>query len=160
MNESTKAACFTGHRKLYHSITEIYKATKTAVVNLVEEGYCFFYVGGARGFDALAARVVLDLKQDYPQINLMLILPFQNQYEHEADWSKEEIEEYHRLQEKASEVLILSEHYSRGIYFQRNRHLVDASSACVAYLVKPTGGTAYTVKYANKQGVQVINLFV
>lgn len=103
--------------------------------------------------------MVLDLKQDYRQIKLMLILPFQNQYEHESGWSKEEIEEYHRLQKEAAEVIILSEHYSRGIYFRRNRRLVDASSVCVAYLIKPTGGTAYTVKYANKQGLQVINLF-
>lgn len=153
----SQTACFTGHRELYHNPTEIYQATKAIVQSLIDKGYCFFYVGGARGYDALAAQVVLELKTVYPQIALTLILPFQNQYEHEAAWSEEEIAEYHDLQAKASNVIILSEHYSRGIYFQRNRRLVDASSVCIAYLVKPTGGTAYTVKYASKQGLQVVN---
>ena len=42
--------------------------------------------------------------------------------------------------------------------FKRNRHLVNHSSACICYLEKPTGGTAYTVNYARKCGLQIINL--
>ncbi len=41
---------------------------------------------------------------------------------------------------------------------KRNRHLVDYSSACICYLNKSTGGTAYTVEYAKKRGLQIINL--
>ena len=41
---------------------------------------------------------------------------------------------------------------------KRNRHLVDNSSVCVSYMTKNTGGTAYTVGYAIKNHVQVINL--
>ena len=156
-NMRSKTACFTGHRELYHSRTEIYESTKRSVEELIQKGYCYFGAGGARGFDTLAAQVVLELKNQYTHIHLILVLPFQNQYDKETAWTVEEIAEYHRLQEQASKVVILSNGYERGIYYKRNRHLVDASSACIAYLVKPTGGTAYTVKYANKQGLQVIN---
>ena len=41
---------------------------------------------------------------------------------------------------------------------KRNRHLVDHSSICVCYLTEDRGGTAYTVNYAKKQGLKVINL--
>lgn len=41
---------------------------------------------------------------------------------------------------------------------KRNRHLVDHSGVCVAYLTESRGGTAYTVDYARKNGVPVINL--
>jgi hypothetical protein len=41
---------------------------------------------------------------------------------------------------------------------KRNRHLVDNSSVCICYLTKPTGGTAYTVNYARRSGLQVINM--
>ncbi|HIS50977.1 MAG TPA: DUF1273 domain-containing protein, partial [Candidatus Gallacutalibacter pullistercoris] len=41
---------------------------------------------------------------------------------------------------------------------RRNRHLVDESGICVAYCVKPNGGTAYTVMYAKQKGLPVINL--
>ena len=38
-------------------------------------GYLYFGAGGALGFDTLAAQTVLDLKKDYPQIKLILVLP-------------------------------------------------------------------------------------
>lgn len=41
---------------------------------------------------------------------------------------------------------------------KRNRHLVDNSSACICYLTKPTGGTAYTVNYASEHGLMIINI--
>ena len=41
---------------------------------------------------------------------------------------------------------------------KRNRHLVDGSSVCIAYLTQEKGGTAYTVNYAKQKEVQVINL--
>lgn len=42
--------------------------------------------------------------------------------------------------------------------FKRNRHLVDCSSVCVCYLTKPSGGTAYTVKYAASGGLTIVNI--
>ena len=41
---------------------------------------------------------------------------------------------------------------------KRNRHLVDNSSICICYLTENSGGTFYTVNYAKKQGLTVINL--
>ena len=39
---------------------------------------------------------------------------------------------------------------------KRNRMLVDMSSICICYLTKDTGGTAYTVKYAEKQKLKIL----
>ena len=41
---------------------------------------------------------------------------------------------------------------------KRNRHLVDNSSVCICYLTESTGGTAYTVEYARKSGLTIVNL--
>jgi uncharacterized membrane protein len=35
---------------------------------------------------------------------------------------------------------------------------VDNSSVCICYLTESTGGTAYTVDYAKKAGIRVINI--
>ena len=51
-----------------------------------------------------------------------------------------------------------SQAYTAGCMHKRNRHLVDNSSVCVCYLTKDSGGTAYTVRYARKRGLEVINL--
>ena len=48
---------------------------KTILVDLIENGYRYFGVGGALGFDTLAAQTVLDLKTSYPHIKLILVLP-------------------------------------------------------------------------------------
>lgn len=55
-------------------------------------------------------------------------------------------------------VVYTSEEYTRGCMFKRNRHLVDNSSICIAYLTESKGGTAYTVNYAKQKKIQVINL--
>ena len=39
----------------------------------------------------------------------------------------------------------------------RDRKLVDGSGYCVSYCNRPNTGTAYTVKYAMKRGVKVLN---
>ena len=41
---------------------------------------------------------------------------------------------------------------------RRNRHLVDHSGTCICYLTRSTGGTAYTVDYARKKGLRIINV--
>lgn len=155
MKEMT--ACFTGHREIKHENCE--KILIEIVENLINKGYKYFGAGGARGFDSLAEKVILTLKETkYPHIHLILVLPFNTQYTAEKGWSKEEIEEYERIKKAASKVVILESGYSRGVYYRRNEHLVNFSSVCISYQYKNTGGTAYTVNYANKKGLQIINV--
>lgn len=158
-DQKKQTACFTGHRDLPALLADdIAQRTRQAVVRLAEKGYRFFGAGGARGFDALAAETVLSLRDQYPQIRLILVLPFPEQYRHETGWTRAEIEQCHRLQEQAAKVRILSEGYSSGVYYRRNKHLVNWSSACIAYMVRQNTGTSYTVNYARSKGLEIINV--
>ncbi len=68
-----KTCCFTGHRKIPPDRNELVaRRLKDGIAILIEQGYTFFRVGGALGFDTLEARVVLALKASYPQIKLTL----------------------------------------------------------------------------------------
>ena len=151
-------ACFTGHRQLREPALEIMDKIIETVEGLVQSGYLTFCAGGARGFDVLASEAVLTLQARYPQINLVLKLPFYEQYRFERGWSNAEIDQYHRFQEKAAQTTILSQDYRSGMYHQRNRMLVDASSVCIAYMTRKRSGTGYTVSYAQEQGLRIINL--
>ena len=73
-------------------------------------------------------------------------------------WRQSDIEEYNHILEQADKVVYTSEDYFNGCMQKRNRHLVDGSSLCIAYLTKGTGGSAYTVKYAENNGLTVINI--
>ena len=144
-----KTACFTGHRKIASEQQRIVaERLKQTVEKLILNGYCYFGAGGALGFDTLAAECVLYLKKQYPQIKLILVLPCKTQT---RGWDSEDIAIYEQIKAQADKVVYTSEEYTRGCMFKRNRHLVDNSSVCIAYLTESKGGTAYTVNYAKQK---------
>ena len=148
--------CFTGHRALPPEEREAiaYQLEQT-VIMLIQAGIRFFGAGGARGFDTLAAQTILKLRRKYPHIKLILVLPCLSQTQ---GWRDEDIKVYESIKTAADKVTYTSEKYTQGCMHKRNRHLVDHSSICVCYLTEDRGGTAYTVNYAKKQGLKVINL--
>ena len=151
-----KTACFTGHRDIPSSQVPLIKQKlKTILKQLICQGYCYFGVGGALGFDTLAAQIVIELKKQYSQIKLILVLPCKDQA---SRWNSQDMEEYERIKACADKIVYTSEHYYNGCMQKRNRHLVDYSSLCICYLTKQSGGTQYTVDYAGAKGLTIINL--
>lgn len=155
MNKS-KACCFTGHRHISEKKIElIRKNLKDTIIKAIENGYDTFYAGGAVGFDTMAAQIILELKEEYPKIKLKLALPCKSQTD---GWDKNDVDEYDRIKKLADEVIYTSEENKKGCMHKRNRYLVDNSSLCICYMTKKSGGTAYTVKYAQNNGVMVVNI--
>lgn len=152
-----QTCCFTGHRELPAGWGRWALARKLeqVIIEQIEEGILFFGAGGARGFDTLAAQTVLKLKQKYPDIKLILVLPCLTQT---RGWPAGDVEEYERIKTQADKVVYTSQEYFKGCMHKRNRHLVDSSSVCICYLIKNSGGTAYTANYAKGQGVKMINI--
>lgn len=150
-----QTCCFTGHRKIpLDRLESVTQRLRDAVIASIKVGYLYFGAGGALGFDTLAAQTVLDLKKDYPQIKLILVLPCKTQT---RGWRQEDIEEYNRIIRAADKVVYTSNNYYNGCMQIRNRHLVEYSSLCICYPNKTTGGTAYTVEYAKKNKLNIIN---
>lgn len=151
-----KTCCFTGHRVIPSGEKEtIRNLLETAVKKAIQDGYGFFGAGGALGFDTLAVQTVLTLKQQYPHIRLILVLPCINQTQ---GWKQADIDEYERIKSLADKVVYTSREYYTGCMHKRNRHLVDNSSLCICYLTRLSGGTAYTVRYAENKEINVFNL--
>lgn len=75
-----RTCCFTGHREIPSGAYQhIFNKTEEMVESLIKKGYLFFGAGGALGFDTIAAFTVLKLKERYPDICLILVLPCRNQ---------------------------------------------------------------------------------
>ena len=125
------------------------------MIEAIEQGYRYFGCGGALGFDTLAAQTVLRLREIYPEIRLILVLPCRDQT---RGWKQADVAEYDRIMKVADKVTYTSEQYYSGCMHKRNRHLVDNSSLCICYLTEQSGGTAYTVNYARSQGLKIINV--
>lgn len=150
--------CFTGHRKIQsENIAEAIRAIDELISELSAQGSVDFYAGGAIGFDTIAALCVLSAQEDGKDVRLHLILPCKDQT---RGWSAEHLEKYNFIMSAASSVEYVSEEYVRGCMHKRNRALVDAADICVAYYNgEASGGTAYTVRYAKSQGVEVRNVY-
>ena len=151
------ACCFTGHREIpICDMDGIREYLKREIERLyTENGITVFYAGGATGFDALASEAVIERRAVHPDIHLVIVMPHKEQAKR---WSVEERTQHEHIRSSADEVICLAEHYYRGCMQRRNRYMVDHSGICICYLTQNTGGTAYTVKYARKQGLSIINL--
>ena len=131
------ACCFTGHREIPSEDREPLRAALLSEIQRLytEKGVTEFYAGGARGFDAMAAEAVLKIREALP-VRLHLILPCKGQSDR---WHFAEKRRYREILKQAD----------------------TAEFLCVCYLRDPAakrGGTAYTVRRAKKEGLEVIHL--
>lgn len=150
------ACCFTGHRDIPPEILPTLAAKLEAIVlELIADGIRYFYAGGALGFDTLAAETVLRLRDQFPQIRLILALPCREQT---RGWPAASIKRYENILRHSDEAIYTSEHYTRGCMQRRNRFMVDHSAVCVAYCTRATGGSAYTLQYARKSDLRILLL--
>ena len=73
-NMDGKSCFFIGHREADERLLPRLELTIGRLI--VEENVRYFYVGGYGGFDRIAAAAVKRAKQTYPDILLMLVLPY------------------------------------------------------------------------------------
>lgn len=155
MDIKAQTCCFTGHRKIPFFNYVIKKRLEMLISELVSKDVIYYCAGGELGFDTLAAEVVLKMKKTYPQIKLILVLPCKNQTK---GWKDKDIEVYENIKSKCDKYIYTAQNYYAGCMFKRNRFLVDNSNFCICYLTEKSGGTAYTVNYAKRQGLIVNNV--
>lgn len=69
-----KSCFFIGHREADERLLSQLQVVIERLIR--EEQVSYFYVGGYGGFDSIAATAVKTLKEKYPCITLMLVLPY------------------------------------------------------------------------------------
>ena len=105
--------------------------------------------------NTVAALSVLKLRERYPHIRLILVLPHRAQAKR---WSKKNIAVYEDIKERADKVVYISDEFTRDCVYRRNRHFINGSSMCICYLSREDSGTEKTVRVARKEGLQIINI--
>lgn len=156
-----QSACFTGHRNFTGDTTNL----ETRLYDILEQAITkknvsFFYTGGAMGWDELAARTVLKLREVYPQIELHLILPCSNE-EQTAKWTEQQKTEFYRILNLANSVEYTLEHYYDGCMKVRNARLVELADFgfCFWDTNRQRRGTAQTVRMAQRKKIMIVNFF-
>ena len=159
MTQEEQTCCLTGHRVIPPGEEKkIMVRARNILLKLIrEKNVRYFGVGGAVGFDMMAAEYLIHLKQHGErQIKIISVLPYPDWRETE-DWT-----DALRLREDwilrcCDKVVYVRPAYEKSVFLLRDRKLVDGSAYCVSYCNRPRTGTAYTVKYALDHGVKVFN---
>ena len=158
--EREKTCCFTGHRpdKLPWREDESdprCERLKRSVARAVEDAYaagCRRFISGmARGSDLYFAEAVLELRERHADIELECARPCETQAD---SWPEQERKRYRSILERCNFETLVQHSYDRFCMMRRNRYMVDHSGRIIAvYNGLPKGGTAQTLAYALKKGL-------
>nr|WP_325298261.1 SLOG family protein [uncultured Dysosmobacter sp.] len=166
MRARQESCCFTGHRpaKLpwrYNEEDGRCLALKRRIADTVEaaydQGYRHFLCGMAQGCDLYFCECVLALRERRPDVTVEAAIPCPTQ----ADgWPAALRERYDRLVAACDFETLVSARYSSSCMQRRDRYMVDHASLLIAAFDGSPGGTRYTVEYAMRRGVSVVDLAV
>lgn len=149
---------FTGHRILPQAKRAIIDELLTkSIINLIEnKGVTDFIAGGARGFDMLAARAVLRIKEQYPYIKLHMYYPCHNQW---TRWPYNERYEWQMIKALCdSFIFVTPGEYTPDCMQKRNKKMVDDAYYGICFCIKDGTGTGATMKYAKASGRNIENI--
>lgn len=154
---SGMVCCFTGHRDIKaDDLRRIKPRLIGSIESLYREGYTVFISGAAIGFDTYAAAVTASMRAACPGLKLWLAVPFRG---HDGCWNEPDRSRFLAISQLCDKEIVLSERYYRGCYQMRDRWMAEHSTACIACYSGGGGGTAYTIAYALKLGLRVINIW-
>ncbi len=160
--------CFTGHRpsklpcggrRYSREIEVLYRMLNYEIRYAHSKGFVNFVSGMAQGFDMLAAECVLQNAKELG-IRLVCAIPSINQTD---KWTEQWRKKYDALVDDSSIIVYTEYEYTKNSYMKRNRYMVDNSGLVIACYNQDSAdyrsGTGATVRYAQKNGVPVVNLW-
>ena len=140
------ATCtFFGHRECPDSIKTKLREVLIDLVTYYDMD--MFYVGNQGRFDAIVRGVLRELKNEYPQVNYAVVLPY--------------MPEKHTAYENYSDTMLpegIEPVHPRYAISWRNNWMLQQSNYVVTYIVHPWGGAAQFAEKANRQKKTMINL--
>ncbi|MBP3360293.1 MAG: DUF1273 family protein [Clostridia bacterium] len=136
---------FCGHGNVQYS-DEIRESLYTIIEDLIKQGADEFLLGGYGSFDLMAAHTVKSLKEKYPHIESVLVVPYINRG---FDKDLYDCSEYPPLENVPMRFAIL----------KRNEWMVRSADVIVAYISHDWGGAAKTLSYARRKKKRIINIF-
>lgn len=132
-------------------IKYIKKVIKKKLIDLIEDGLEWVLISGQLGVELWAAEVVIDLKNQYPQLKLAVITPFLNQ---QNNWNEANKTLYEEITMSADYLDSISrKDYESPVQLkQKNEFLVNKSDGIlVIYDEEKPGSPNYYLTNARKR---------
>jgi len=156
--------CFTGHRasKLswgFNENDERCLHLKTKIADAIEavyfSGVRHFICGMANGADLYFCEEALALRESVKEMTIEAAIPWEGQC---SRWPEREQRRYGNLVSQCDFRTLVCREYRQDCMMRRNRYMVDSSAVIIAAYDGKSGGTMNTLRYAIKQGIEVIHI--
>lgn len=139
-----KTAVFIGHNECYGISKE--ELTKV-IMECINDGVTSFLSGGQGGFDRICANTVFNIKQNYPYIKNILVIPYLS---------------FNVFDREIFDEIIFPDDFEKYSFKaaipQRNRYMVKKSSIAICYINHGWGNAVNTYIYAKNKKLKIINL--
>ena len=145
MNKETTAV-FIGNRDCYGVNIDI---IRQSIIYAINSGITTFLSGGQGYFDETCALQVHQLKQEYPNIKNILVIPYRNFKIFNKDIFDEIIYPFDKLEESYLSY--------RAAIPERNRIMVSMSSMAISYVYR-NGGASKTLDLAKEYDLVIVDL--
>ena len=147
-----KSCFFIGHREADERLLPRLELVVDRLIQ--EDGVRYFYVGGYGGFDRVSAAAVRRMKQKYPDITLMLVLPY-----HPAERPTEAPNGFDGTYHPDG----LENTPKRYAIVRTNKIMVDACDWLVCYVRHGAGNSRKLLEYAQRRSdrrlIQIENIW-
>ena len=166
MEAKKYTCCFTGHRptKLPWRYREddprcvrLKRRIMDALEAAYEEGYRHFLCGMAQGCDLYFCECALELRRLHGDVTIEAAIPCPTQAD---SWPAAQRARYRALVEACDFETMVSAVYSPSCMQRRDRYMVDHASLLIAAFDGSAGGTRYTVEYAMRRGLDIVDLAI
>ena len=142
--ERMRTALFIGHSDC-HCLSEA--AVTAAIEAHIQKGVTCFLSGGQGAFDRLCARCVSRLKEKYPSVRNLLVIPYLT---------------FGIFDRTLFDEIIYPDGFERYNFKAaipaRNKYMVQKSAFAICYVFRDWGGAAQTYRLARKAGLVLTNL--
>lgn len=141
-----KTVTFCGHSEISLNVRKKLSATLyNEIEKLIKSGADTFLLGGYGDFDRLCAETVKRLKEIYPHITSILVIPYINRdYDHDLY----DLSEYPPIEKVPKKFAISA----------RNKYMVEKSDTVISYVVLPWGGANETLLHAKRKNKNIIEM--
>ena len=141
---------FCGHSQAIFTDEEKSVLRNILVDEINKNPTCKFYLGGYGDFDGLCLRTLKELKNDFPDIELIFITPYLDK-----NYSKLEFAKYHY-----DDIIFppLESVPRKFAILKRNEWMVEGADLVIAYVMYSWGGAAKALEYAKRKKKRIINI--
>ncbi len=147
-----RICCFAGHGQLSYG-EDVYEKLIEVLKRLVtDENVTEFFVGNYGSFDSLCAKAVRHIKEEFPHINLTLVIPYlTKEIENNKDYFNSAFD--------SILVADMPENTPKAIKILKcNEYMVRKSEFVVAYVKYSFGGAYKAIEFAQRKGKKEINI--